>query len=61
MLGYSDFSDEILETWARIKGGTVPVYVIVCLSVVLAGSVFLIVFNIIKNKKFNKRLKITRR
>ena len=57
MLGYSDYSDEILEMWARIKGNVVPIYVIVILSLVLAGAIFLIVFNIVKNKKFNKRIK----
>lgn len=60
MLGYSDYSDEILQMWARVKGNKVPLYVIICLSIVLAGAVFLIIFNIVKNKKFNKIIKTTK-
>ena len=59
MLGYSDYSDEILEMWTRVKGAAIPIYVIVGLSLVLVLAVTLGTLFYVKNRKHNKTINAT--
>lgn len=61
MLGYSDYSDEILEMWTRIKGAKIALYILIALSVLIAAAIVLGTLYFIKNRKYNKKIITTKK